>query len=230
MAALSDYLESGILNHIFKGQQFLKPSEIAIALTGDVAQDSDDGTSIPELPSGFLDANEVHLPTNYSRVSLGSPSIDGDSSWNNVGVNETTGYSVYSQEVGSSGYYYPLYLSQASAALANTGGVNTTQSLTFPNTFPNVTFYAPTTLVVSGVFEAPSHPEYQGNGFIRNNTEILFNTALSDWGWISGVAILDSSLYGSGNLLMYAELQNPRLVYTGDTIRFDSNTLEISLK
>lgn len=230
MAALSDYLESGILNHIFKSQTFTKPSEIAIALTGGVAKDSDNGSTIPELPSGFLDGNNTHLPTNYTRAKLHSPATSGDAIWKNVGVDETTSYYIYSDEVDASGYTYPLYLSQAAAAAANTGGASSTKSLTFPSYFPGVTFYAPTTLVVSGVFQTPTHTEYQGNGFIRNNSEILFNTALSDWGWISGIAILDSSAYGSGNLLMYSELQNPRIVYTGDTIRFDSNTLEISLK
>jgi hypothetical protein len=29
---------------------------------------------------------------------------------------------------------------------------------------------------------------------------------------------------------MYAQLENPRIVYTGDNIKFDSNSLEISLK
>lgn len=230
MAALSDYLESGILNHIFKNESFPKPTSIAIALTSGVPKDSDNGSTIPELPSGFLDPNALFVPTNYSRTDLGDPSTDGDSNWNNVGVDETTGYFVYSEEVGHSGYFYPLYLSQTAAAAANTGGANTTSTFAFSDTFPSVTFYAPTTLAQSGVANMPNLPEYEGNGFIRNTSEIIFNTAHSDWGWISGVAILDSSIYGSGNLLMYAELQNPRYVYTGDTVRFDSNTLEISLK
>jgi hypothetical protein len=230
MAALSDYLESGILSHIFKNQTFAKPSTIAIALTSGVPKDSDNGLTITELPSGFLNSNSLFVSTNYSRVNLGSPSSNGNSVWNNVGVDNITGYFVYSEEVNHSGYFYPLYLSQTAAAAANTGGANTTSTFSFKNTFPGVTFYAPTTLLQSGVSTTPTHPEYEGNGFIKNTSEIVFNTAHSDWGWISGVAILDNSTYGSGNLLMYAELQNPRYVYTGDTVRFDSNTLEISLK
>ena len=53
MASLSDYLESGLLHHIFRGESFSKPSKIAIALTSGVPQDSDTGFTIPELPSGI---------------------------------------------------------------------------------------------------------------------------------------------------------------------------------
>ena len=66
--------------------------------------------------------------------------------------------------------------------------------------------------------------------FIKNKTEITFNTALTDWGYISGVAILDSSTYGSGNLLMFSQLANPRQIFIGDNIKFDINSLEISVK
>jgi hypothetical protein len=75
----------------------------------------------------------------------------------------------------------------------------------------------------------PGYTTYQGNGFIKNSTQIVFPTALTDWGWVSGIAIVDTSNYASGNLLMYAKLDNPRYVYTGDNIKFDSNSLEISL-
>ncbi|NDG29772.1 hypothetical protein EB118_06720 [bacterium] len=227
MAALSDYLESGILNHIFRNTTFSKPTTISIALTSGVPKDNDTGATIPELPSGIA-LGQNFVTTNYQRLNLGSPAATGTSIWASVGVDDTTAYSVFSTEVSHSGYFYPLYLSQASAEAADQNGA--TQSYTFSKTYPGVTFYAPVSIDVSGSQTDPGYPLYEGNGFIKNTTQFLFNTALRDWGWVSGVAILDSATYGSGNLLMYAQLENPRIVYTGDNIKFDSNSLEISLK
>ena len=66
MAALSDYLESGLLNFIFRGQSFSAPSNISIALTSGAPLDSHTGSTIPELASGVDPGNS----TGYSRVIL----------------------------------------------------------------------------------------------------------------------------------------------------------------
>ena len=95
MAALSDYLESGLLNHIFRGQTFTKPTTIAIALTSGVPLDSDNGSTIPELPSGIAKGINF-VTTNYQRINLGSPSSLGNTRWNEVGVDDTTVFSVFS--------------------------------------------------------------------------------------------------------------------------------------
>ena len=82
---------------------------------------------------------------------------------------------------------------------------------------PGVTLYSPDAgdnVYQSGQATDPgtSYTLYDGNGFIKNKTNITFNTALTDWGYISGVAV-DSSTYGSGNLLMYSQLSNPRQIF-----------------
>lgn len=151
MAALSDYLESGLINHVFRGGTFAKPSNISIALTSGVPQDSDTGATLPEIPSGINGSG-----TGYARVDLSAPS---DTTW----------------------------------------------------TFTDERFIA-------------------GSGVIKNSGQLIFNTALLDWGWVSGIAIVDHGGYGSGNLLMHAQLDNPRLIYTGDNAKFDTETLEISFK
>jgi hypothetical protein len=225
MAALSDYLESGLLTHIFKGTPFAKPSEIAIALTSGVPLDSDTGVTIPELPSGSPIGT-----TNYKRITLFSPTASGNLLWNNVGVDDITTYAVSGTRnvpSGLHGYYYPMYLSRTTANTADTGGVS--QSYSFIE-FPNITLYSPVSLQQSGKLTNPGYSLYEGNGFIRNASQLVFDTAFTDWGWVSGVAIVDTSNYASGNLLMYAELENPRYVYAGDNIKFDTNSLEISLK
>lgn len=76
---------------------------------------------------------------------------------------------------------------------------------------------------------AGGDPEF-ASGIIRNSGQIVFNTALTDWGWVSGIAITDHATVGSGNLLMHAALTNPRMIYTGDNVKFDIDTLEISFK
>jgi hypothetical protein len=227
MASISDYLEAKLLNHIFRSEEFVKPSSISIALTSSVPLDSNTGSSMPELPTGVA-RGQTTVSTGYSRRNLGAPSGVGDSAWFAVGVDTTTIYSVYSQEVGNSGYFYPLYLSQSAAQAADTN--NNSNTYTFPKTFPNVNFYAPRTTAVSGSATDPGYTAYEGNGFIKNQNQIVFDTALSDWGWVSGVAILDNSSHGAGNMLMYAALKNPRYIYTGDNLKFDPKSLEISLK
>lgn len=231
MAALSDYLESALLNHLFRSANLPKPSSIAVALTSGVPKDSDNGTTMPELPSGIT-KGEIPVDTNYRRINLGNPIQSGDIFWNNVGVDATTTFHVYGTSssgftTGLSGYFYPLYLSETRALQES----DTAQSsgLMFKE-FPSVVFYAPYDLLESGQPVNPGFTEYEGNGFIKNQRQLIFNTALTDWGWVSGVVLLDTSVYGSGNILMYSELSNPRYVYTGDNIRFDLNSLEISLQ
>jgi len=154
MAALSDYLESGLLHHIFRGEIFNKPSGISAALTSGVPLDSDTGATIPELASGVAGAD-----TGYARINLGNPSDNGNGYW--------------------------TYTSADNAV---------------------------------------------GSGVIGNASSFIFDTALVDWGWVSGIAICDTENYASGNLLMHAALDNPRMIYTGDSVKFDTDTLQISFK
>lgn len=235
MAALSDYLESALLNHIFRGSNFPKPSSIAIALTSGVPLDSDTGSSIPEIPSGIAKGS-TFVTTNYSRLNLFNPSTSGNSIWNAVGIDDSTIFQVYGtsssgDSVGISGYFYPLYLNESVAASADTsaGGIGAIEEYRFEE-FSNTLFFAPQSIVESGVHENAGYTDYEGNGFIKNSVQLIFNTALEDWGWISGIAIVDTANHASGNVLMHSQLSNPRYVYTGDNIKFDLNSLEISLQ
>ena len=155
MAALSDYLETGLLNHVFRGQTFSKP-RVCIALCSGVPKDSDTGSTIPELPSGITGFT---ASTNYRRLDLGESVNQGDIYWKHDPDNISA-----------------------------------------------------------------------GSGVISNSGQLVFSTALQDWGWVSGIAIVDHPTHGSGNLLMHAQLDNPRIIYTGDNVKFDFGTLEISFK
>lgn len=69
MPAISDYLESGILHHIFRGQTFSKPATIAVALCSGVPVETNTGVTIPEIANAG----------GYARVNVGAPS---DGTWN----------------------------------------------------------------------------------------------------------------------------------------------------
>ncbi len=229
MAAISDYLEDKLLNHIFRQSSFDKPSNISIALTSDVAKDNQTGTDaeFPELPSS-VGTGPSAVNTGYARINLGDPEDVNDLNWRNVGVDNNTEYYVYSEQHATPGYYYPLYQQQttAQALSASSAAVG----YTFPE-FPGVTLYGPDGSTSAGVTTPPVRGAlYEGNGFIKNKKELLFPTALTEWGWISGVAILDDKDAGEGNLLMYAQLKNPRYVYVGDQIKFEPDSFEISIK
>ena len=162
MTALSDYLESGLLHHIFRGQTFNKPSGISIALCSGVPKESDTGATIPELPHK-KDGNI----TGYTRYFLDDP--------------------------------------------------KSTTAIPGPKS--------------GDYFWSHSALDYaQGSGVIKNKRLLMFPNALQDWGWVSGIAICDSGAIGSGNLLMYAQLNNPRIIYQGDTVKFDTASLQISFK
>ena len=141
MAALSDYLESGILSHIFFGETFTPPTSLSVALTAAPPKDTDTGATIDELPSGaFRGLN--HVSTNYSRINLGS-SATGSGVWNLVGTDNTTAFQVNSTVPNHSGYFYPLYLSSPTAVGESTLGSPSASTFTFETAFPGVEFFGP---------------------------------------------------------------------------------------
>ena len=97
MAAISDYLEQQLLEHIFRGTNFAKPDNISIALTSSVAKDNQNGSNIPEIPTGVT-VGASTLATNYNRLSLGAPSEQGDTKWFDVGLDANTTYQVHLPE------------------------------------------------------------------------------------------------------------------------------------
>lgn len=76
MAAMSDYLEKQLINHIFRSTAYGQPLNISIALCTDAPVDSD---------TGDLTGKEVSA-LDYVRISL-SPL---DTNWSDVTVDGTT--------------------------------------------------------------------------------------------------------------------------------------------
>ena len=81
MAGMSDYLESGIINLIFRSNtnSFAAPGNLAIALCSGVPQDHQTGSTIPEIASGV-----AGVSNGYKRLDLCSPAASGDITWSQV--------------------------------------------------------------------------------------------------------------------------------------------------
>lgn len=120
----SNYLESGVYNHLLRNSTFSKPSNICLGLTTNNPQDNEGSYS------------ELANTGSYARV----PNCSGNALW-----------SEYVD--GSPGY---------------------------------------------------------------NLQEITFPTATADWGYASGIIILDSATYGAGNVLLMGALTSPREIRSGD--------------
>ena len=145
MSAMSDYLESGIIDHFLRGTTISKPSNISLALCSGVPIDANTGANIPEITGD-------HAGGAYIRKSLGAP-----------------GNTYFSIPSGTA---------------------------------------SPTTTNVSA---------------------IEFAQATADWGYVSGVAVVDATGWGLGNVLLYGALTTPRIVTNGDIFRFNAGDIDISM-
>lgn len=67
-------------------------------------------------------------------------------------------------------------------------------------------------------------------GTISNAQEMDFPIAQSDWGTITHSAILDSLDNSTGNVIAWGPLLNPRVIYTGDSIKVPVGALTITLQ
>tara|TARA_Y100000310_G_scaffold305020_1_gene344777 strand:- start:1274 stop:1714 length:441 start_codon:yes stop_codon:yes gene_type:complete len=145
MSAMSDYLESGIIDHFLRGQTLSKPGNLSLALCSGVPVDANTGSNIPEITGD-------HAGGAYVRKSLGAPA--------------------------------------------------------------NATFSIPSGTVTPTT---------------TNVSAIEFAQATADWGYISGVAIVDATGWGLGNVLLYGALTTPRIVTNGDIFRFNAGDIDISM-
>lgn len=234
MSAISDYLEAKLLNFLFRNEAtFAKPSNVSVALLNTVPADNADGSTMDEVNENLTNEAGAQVPTQYGRISLGNPSTSGDEWWKEVGEDNNSAFYVYTAETDNDGYYYPLYLSLSKAS---TVGGGATKTLNFVE-FPGVDFYMPDN--GTGTEKAENNPDpeeivyrkYDGNGFIQNKKTITFErVGQGGWGTIKAVALMDSSTYGEGNILMYSALEVAKQVDEGDVVQFIPSSLEISLK
>lgn len=65
------------------------------------------------------------------------------------------------------------------------------------------------------------------SGLVDNVSAINFPVATANWGYASGIAVLDSGVYGSGNLLLYGPLTTARDIQNTDQFTFSAGNLDI---
>lgn len=66
-------------------------------------------------------------------------------------------------------------------------------------------------------------------GLCENLVAVTWDAATASWGWVSGVAIVDSATYGQGNVLIHGALTTPKNIDVDDQFRFPSGSLDITL-
>jgi len=67
-------------------------------------------------------------------------------------------------------------------------------------------------------------------GAIHNKIALTFPEAVGNWGTITDFAIMDQSGTGLGHMYGYGTLTTPRAISAGDTPRFASGDLDITLE
>lgn len=68
------------------------------------------------------------------------------------------------------------------------------------------------------------------NDGTENNTTITFPVATADWGMVSGVAIIDSSTYGAGNMYFYGTLVRAKDISQDDQFKFNAGDLDVTFQ
>jgi hypothetical protein len=66
-------------------------------------------------------------------------------------------------------------------------------------------------------------------GSTSNSATVTFPAATASFGTITCVAVMDSDVEGSGNVLFYGEVTTAKTIDTGDTFQVSSGNLTISL-
>lgn len=67
-------------------------------------------------------------------------------------------------------------------------------------------------------------------GIVRNTSEFEFNSPSSDWGLITHFALIDSGIYGQGNMVIYGPVDPVVEIVQGSIPRFRVNAMSISLE
>jgi hypothetical protein len=77
---MSNYLESALIGHLFRGVTFSKPTVLALALCTVTPTDASTGATIVEVPNAFGYARKTFNPSTFN---WGEPIADNGSTRNN---------------------------------------------------------------------------------------------------------------------------------------------------
>ena len=65
------------------------------------------------------------------------------------------------------------------------------------------------------------------DGLAESNLEVVFTASGGNWGTVTHFAIMDAST--SGNMITYAQLDEPRIVNNGDSIKFRVGDVKVQV-
>jgi hypothetical protein len=66
-------------------------------------------------------------------------------------------------------------------------------------------------------------------GATQNNIAITFVEATTNWGTVTDFAIVDSATYAQGNMIAYGKLTTFKKIGTGDTAKFATGDIDVTL-
>lgn len=258
MGSISDFLENELLDHIF-GASYAPPATVYVGLStadplddaGGLAEPSGNGYARKAIAfsaaasrkvenSGLITFDEATgswgTITHYAlfdAVSAGNMMAHGSLATQKQVVSGNTP-SIAAQEVD-----VEFSAGEISNYLAN---------ILLDFAFRNQTFTQPTiyialcTVDVLDSDTGSSITEPSGNNYARkahaswtvasggateNNGDITFNTPSGSWGTITAMAILDAATVG--NLLLYDNAITEQQPDNGDTVKFPSGDLDVSM-
>jgi len=110
-------------------------------------------------------------------------------------------------------------------ALCGRPGIRTSTISTLDE-IPHGNGYSRVNITGSNLWSIPTQPNISGNMF--NQQQINFPAAQSNWGWVSGWAILDNSGDGAGNIL-FMGCPTAKYILPGDVAKFVTGSLQINI-
>lgn len=115
MAILSDYLEPKLLDHIFKRNEFTRPSGLYIGISSSAFSESDNGTTAAAKEPGYDSTTPSYFGDGYSRVQ-----IDNNAQYDATSGNIKNTSGIDFPEAGGSGWgsiqYWAIFDSNTSTA------------------------------------------------------------------------------------------------------------------
>ena len=70
---------------------------------------------------------------------------------------------------------------------------------------------------------------WSSDGIVTNHDAIIFPRATGGWGTVTYFVLLNSGLYGTGQVLLYGALSQPRGISQWSRPRFNAGVLSVSL-
>ena len=67
------------------------------------------------------------------------------------------------------------------------------------------------------------------DGVTQNTADIVWPTALENWGTIGYAAVCDTLANGTGNILYYGALSTPKVISTNDQFKFNAGDYDITV-